>query len=130
MRTETVKENDGSGSINFLGITMALNGATATAMAKASESFGHRCMEWQQEMQGFISRRVKADMNLPTSFAACRNLPELAKVQQEWFVTATEAYLNGANRLTEISTAVVRDGMKSWLDAFQPSEKQGTPGRV
>lgn len=96
-----------------------LSGPAASAFAQVGELFGERCLEWQRELAAFVSARMQADGKLPAELGACRSPTDIARVQQAWLEAAAAAYLEESERLGEIATTAVQDGMASWLAAFE-----------
>lgn len=87
----------------FQGLSMLSNPMLA-AWSEAGSSYLKVCAAWQQEMSRFIGARVEADVSAQKSLAACRNLADAAKLQQDWAATTVNDYFNEVGRLVEIAS--------------------------
>ncbi len=87
----------------FQGMSILSNPVLA-AWGEAGNSYLKACAAWQQEMSRFIGARVEADVSAQKSLAACRNLADAAKLQQEWAAATVNDYFNEVGRLVEIAS--------------------------
>jgi hypothetical protein len=58
---------------------------------------------WQSEWTNFIARRMEQDRLAMQRFASCRDILEVAKVQQDWFAETMAEYLSESRRLAAIA---------------------------
>jgi hypothetical protein len=72
--------------------------AVTDLVAKASQN----AQAWQTEMTGFMTRRFERDRLTWARLGECRTPMDLARVQQDWFSEAMEAYLDESRRLAAL----------------------------
>lgn len=106
---------------------MPFGAPIAKTVAQASESYAKAWLEWQEELVGFVSTRLREDLDLRKAIVGKRNLPDAIKLQQDWAIAAGHAYLDEASKLGEIMSRVVRNGASSWSEAAQSALAQGSP---
>lgn len=97
-----------------------MNGAME-ALAKAGQTIGEGAAKCQRELAEFLFARLKADMDMQTAIAGCRDMNDLARLQQKWATAAARDYADEGRKLAEIGTDTMRNSMASWLHALQHS---------
>ncbi|TSD82935.1 phasin family protein [Mycobacterium sp. KBS0706] len=99
----------------------------AKTFARAGEAYAKAWLEWQEELVGFVSTRLREDLDLRKSIVGQPNLSEAIKLQQDWAIAAVRDYLDEASKLGEIVSRFVRDEASSWSETAQSLLGQSAP---
>ena len=70
------------------------------------EACGKACQAWQEEVIRFTSARLECDAELGHKLMACGNWAEAVNLQFDWAVNTARDYLNEANRLAQLASAL------------------------
>src|SRR5258708_7057590 len=73
-------------------------------ITQAGDAYGKACLAWQQEVFRFVAGRLQADGEFGQRLMGCQNWNEAAAVQQKWATSATEDFLNEANKLVQLAS--------------------------
>ena len=79
----------------------------APAMAGVKQigaAYADACEAYCDEVLRFAKVRIDDDVKFWRSLAACSNWEELAELQQNWFTTVSQSYLNEGNRLFKLAS--------------------------
>lgn len=99
----------------------------AKTVARAGESYAKAWLEWQEELVGFVSTRLREDLDLRKAIVGQRNLSDAIKLQQDWAIAAVHAYLDEASKLGEIVSRAARNEASLWSETAQSLLAQGSP---
>ena len=83
-----------------------INTALFSAVAKTMETGTRAWCDWQEEMSRFVATRVEADLKLQRALVACRDLGEVAAIQQEWASATARHFLDGMTRLSRFPSSL------------------------
>jgi hypothetical protein len=97
-------------AIDYEGL-LNTNGANLNAVMRASEAVWKGMAMISQEIMGFASTRLRHNLETSESLMHCQDAAEVFNRQFEYARTATQQYLDEANKLFAISTEVTRE---SW----------------
>ena len=75
-------------------------------MERASASMLTGMAEMQKEVAGFVSERIRQDLETQQELLRCRTLDELREVQSRFFRTTLDQYSAEATKLMQLSTEV------------------------
>lgn len=78
------------------------------------------CTDWRNEVMRFVDMRMRADEKLGAAISDCKTLAEIAEVQRDWAMAATQDYFEEGQRLAQIMAA----SFPSWPAAQQPSQRK------
>ncbi|MGK9169870.1 phasin family protein [Inquilinus limosus] len=121
MRKPESKDELAAGFAAVFPALVRLGGAGTNDIARIGETCAQASLEWQEELVGFVSTRLQANVELQKSIAGCRHVADLVKIQQDWSTAAVRAYLEEAGKLTEIAGRAARNGLASWHEAARSS---------
>ncbi len=103
----------------------AWNGPSYAAFGQAGEAFTKACLQWQGEVSRFVEARLEEDRRTHSALTECRNLAEVAKLQQDWAATAAAAYFETFNRLASITLALAP---QAWPAGYTDEPATGSHG--
>ena len=83
-------------------IPAEMSKALLLAATDAMEAGAKVWCDWQEEMSRFVATRVEADLKFQQALVTCRDVGELAAIQQEWTAEAARNYLDEVTRLSRI----------------------------
>ncbi|WP_162913187.1 phasin family protein [Rhodospirillaceae bacterium SYSU D60014] len=87
------------------------NDATMDAMVKASDAMLKGVAALGQEMVDFANTRVKQNLETSQSLMGCNDLSQAFGLQCDFARTATQHYLQEANKLMNLTASMTR---QSW----------------
>ena len=87
-------------------IPAEMNAALLSAVATAMEAGAKVWFDWQEEMSRFVATRVEADLKLQQALVGCRDVGEVAAIQQEWATATARHYLDGVTRLSRFPSSL------------------------
>ena len=73
-------------------------------MERAGASMLTGVTEIQKEIAGFVSERIRQDMESQQELLRCRTIDEVREVQSRFFHTAIDQYSSEASKLMQLST--------------------------
>ena len=76
------------------------------SIERASASMLTGVAEMQKEVAGFVSERIRQDLETQQELLRCRTLDELREVQSRFFSTTLDQYSAEATKLMQLSTEV------------------------
>jgi len=76
------------------------------SMERASASMLTGVTEMQKEIAGFVSERIRQDLETQQELLKCRTLDEVREVQSRFFRTTLDQYSAEATKLMQLSTEV------------------------
>ena len=76
------------------------------SMERASASMLAGVTEMQKEIAGFVSERIRQDLETQQELLSCRTLEEVGEVQSRFFRTTLDQYSAEATKLMQLSTEV------------------------
>ena len=76
------------------------------SIERASASMLAGVAEMQKEVAGFVSGRIRQDLETQQELLRCRTLDELRQVQSRFFRTTLDQYSAEATKLMQLSTGV------------------------
>ena len=76
------------------------------SMERASASMLTGVTEMQKEIAGFVSERIRQDLETQQELLRCRTLDEVREVQSRFFRTTLDQYSAEATKLMQLSTEV------------------------
>jgi len=82
--------------------------AGETAQFAVANPFGWPVLQrWQEEISGFMTRRLETDQSTFQEMCECRDAQTLLTLQQKWLTQAGEAYLEESRRLAALALEAV-----------------------
>ena len=93
--------------------------ALFSAVAERMEAGARAWFDWQAEMSRFVATRVETDLKLQQALVACRDVGEVAAIQQEWATATFRHYLDGVARLSRFPSSLA-SGTAPPQDASTP----------
>jgi hypothetical protein len=108
-----------------------LNG-TMPVPLKSVEQIGKTMMDAQNELMGFLGRRLESNTRAWQSFSACSNWGELMAAQQDWLEAARNDYVDETSRMTQINRRIlesVAEVSANVAQAGQISAEQASAGQ-
>lgn len=88
----------------------SLNGAVVQALAKSTQNYVDSVATLTREMADFMGARLRSDVQFGQSMSKCKDWSAMASLQQDWAREANQAYTAEAQRLSELSAKMMRDG--------------------
>ena len=75
--------------------------------ANKPSTLGSIDSEMQKEIAGFVSERIRQDMESQQELLRCRTLDEVHEVQSRFFRTAMDQYSSEATKLMQLGTELL-----------------------
>ncbi len=113
MRAQNTKGVKIPGMEAFGSAMFPFSGPMAESVMKSSRMYLDACIEFQEEVVDFTSKRLHADFELQRSACQCKNANELAKLHQDWAARTLNDYAAEAEKLTGLLGHVAQNGMQS-----------------
>lgn len=89
-----------------IGLFPMLNGPMPVPL-RSAEQIGRTMMDVQNELVGFLGRRLEANTRAWQSFSACSSWSELVAAQQDWLETARNDYVDETGRITQMNRRIL-----------------------
>lgn len=99
----------------------------AKTVARTGASYTKAWLDWQEELVGFVSTRLREDLDLRKAIVGQPNLSDAIKLQQEWAIVGVRDYLDEASKLGEIVSRFIRDEASAWSETAQSHLGQSSP---
>lgn len=116
MRAQNTKGAGFGGLEPFGSGLFPFSGPMAESVMKTSRLYLDACIEFQEEVVEFASKRLHADFELQRNVCQCKNANELAKLHQDWAARTLNDYAAEAEKLTGLLGNVAQNGMKSFKE--------------
>ena len=87
----------------------ALNTEMMGTLGEAGGAYLRGVASLNQEITGFINKRLEHDAELSRALGKCKDWKEATELQQSWFREASEEYASSARTLMELSTRIMNE---------------------
>lgn len=98
------------------GLNMEMMGT----LGEAGSAYLHGVVSLNQEIAGFINKRLEHDAELSRALGKCKDWKEATELQQNWFREASEEYASSARTLMELSTKIMNE---TWAPLQRSEQK-------
>lgn len=85
------------------------NGANLAAFMQAAQTWFQGCVSVSQELAGFAGRRLREDMESSQALMNCRDPQEALRAQLDFARSATQQYLEEANKLMGLTQEIAQE---------------------
>jgi hypothetical protein len=99
-----------------------LNTEMMGTLGEAGSAYLRGVVTLNQEITGFINKRLEHDAELSRALGKCKDWKEATELQQSWFREASEEYASSARTLVELSTRIMNE---TWAP-LQHAEHKGS----
>ncbi|TSD82856.1 hypothetical protein FFK22_040895 [Mycobacterium sp. KBS0706] len=121
------QDDTAAGIAAALSALFPFTSSATNAVVQAGKPYVQASLEWQEEVVGFVSARLREDLDFHKSIAGSRNIADVIKLQQDWATASLRAYLDESGRLAEIARRAAASGVSSLYETAQSSLAQGAP---
>jgi hypothetical protein len=98
----------------------ALNTEMMGTLGEAGSAYLRGVVSLNQEIAGFINKRLEHDAELSRALGKCKDWKEATELQQNWFREASEEYASSARTLMELSSRIMSE---TWAPLQRSEEK-------
>ncbi|MDJ0948711.1 MAG: phasin family protein [Alphaproteobacteria bacterium] len=127
-RTTRVPQQNENGPYVLVEDLVNANTATMEAFVRAGEAVLKGMVSLNEEVMSFADKRMRAQIDTSQSLAKCSTFAEAMELQSEFARSATEDYLEEANKLLSLSAEVTKEGMVPWeAHAKEAASRFGKP---
>lgn len=99
---------------------MMPDAAAFDGFQQSSQACMQACTDWRNEVMRFVDTRLRADEQFGAAIGGCKTLAEIAEVQRNWAMSATQDYFEEGQRLAQIMAGA----FPSWPAGKQPSPRK------
>ncbi|WP_342236309.1 phasin family protein [Inquilinus sp. OTU3971] len=121
------QDDTAAGMAVALSALFPFTSSATNAVVQAGKPYVQASLEWQEELVGFVSARLREDLELHKSIAGSRNIADVIKLQQDWVTASMRAYLDEGGKLAEIARHAASNGVALLYETAQSSLGQGAP---
>jgi hypothetical protein len=89
------KEDYGFGATVSFPAPSSLGTPMAQTVVRAGASHAKAWLDWQEELVGFVSKRLREDLDVRKAIVGQPNLSDAIKVQQDWTTAAARLSRRG-----------------------------------
>jgi hypothetical protein len=102
-----------------------LNAPVLGALTRGGEVYGRALFSWQSELLRFASERLHSDTEFGRSLLGCRDWMDASRLQQSWFSSTLQDYVEETGRLFRLATNLGGDVAETSREEAQEVADRG-----